>query len=158
MAIATPLSSERETLLFSFFQTHVDLRRALDAAMREAHGISMGTFEVLSRLQAAQRGGLTLTQLTELAPFSLSRISRLVVDLESRGLVERRACTSDRRVAYVALTEKGEQLVRAGRDTFFTVVEERFLGRLSPEETEVLSTVFARLGGGGAECAGALGA
>ena len=158
MAISTASSTDRETLLFGFFQTHVGLRHALDVALMSAHGISMATYEVLNRLAGAERGGLTLTQLTELAPLSLSRISRLTADLERDGVIERRACTSDKRVSYVALTTEGVRLVRQSQATFFAVVDERFLGQLTPQEAAVLEGVFARLGGGGGGCANALAA
>lgn len=158
MSISIAPETDREALLFGFFQTHVGLRHALDAALANAHGISMATYEVLNRLAGAERGGLTLTQLTERAPLSLSRISRLIADLERDGTVERRSCTTDKRVSYVALTKQGAVLVRKSQATFFAVVDERFLGQLTPQEAEVLAGVFARLGGGGGECANALAA
>ena len=158
MATRTAAPTDREMLLFGFFQTHVGLRHALDTALMSAHGLSMATYEVLNRLAGAERGGLTLTQLTELAPLSLSRISRLIVDLERDGIVERRACTSDRRVSYIALTAQGAALVRESQTTFFAVVDERFLSQLTPQEAAVLEGVFARLGSGGGGCANALAA
>ena len=158
MYTATQTANEREALLWSFFVTQETLRRALDAALSGKHGISLGTYEVLNQIAAAKRGGLTLTQLTEVAPLSLSRISRLVVDLERDGLVERRSCTADKRVSYVALTTKGTALVRRSQATFFAIVDEHFLGRLSTAEVEVLAGIFGRLGGHGGECANALAA
>lgn len=158
MSTQTASTTDREALLFGFFGTHVDIRHAVDGALASAHGISMATYEVLNQLASAERGGLTLTQLTELAPLSLSRISRLIADLERTGIVERRSCPADRRVSYVALTAKGRTLVRKSQATFFAVVDERFLSQLTPEEAEVLHGVFVRLGHSGGECANALAA
>jgi DNA-binding MarR family transcriptional regulator len=158
MSTATQATTEREALLWSFFGTHETLRRALDSALAGRHGISLVTYEVLNQIASAKRGGLTLTRLTELSPLSLSRISRLIVDLEGNGLVERRSCTADKRVSYVALTAKGAALVRKSQTTFFAVVDEHFLGRLSAGEVELLAGIFGRLGGTGGECANALAA
>lgn len=146
------LTPEREGALYGFFQAQVDLRRALDRELSLQHGVSLTTYEVLSRLTTAEDGGLRTTQLAELSPLSLSRVSRLVDELCARGLTERRECATDKRVSYVALTREGRAFMRAAHKTFHATVEERFLGRLTDEETRMLSDLFARIANSGEEC------
>ena len=151
------LSPEREGALYGFLQAHVDLRRALDRELSLRHGVSLTTYEVLSRLITAEEGGLRTTQLADLSPLSLSRVSRLVDELCSRGLTERKECATDKRVSYVALTDEGTDFMRDAQKTFHATVEERFLGRLTEKETKMLSDLFARIANSGEECKTVLG-
>lgn len=146
----------RHAALFGFLQAQKELTRAMDAALVAHQGLSLATYEVLNRLAHAERGCLTITELAEATRLSLSRVSRVAHDFERRGLVERADCATDKRVNYIQLTPEGRSLVKAAQETFFTVVEERFLGRLDKAETEQLAEIFTRLSGGGADCATAL--
>jgi DNA-binding MarR family transcriptional regulator len=139
---------DRELAFFGFLQTHVELTRGLDQALSSGHAISLTGYEVLNRLGRAPKRSLRMTDLAEQALLSLSRVSRLVDELAGRNLVERRACTQDKRVSYVALTDDGCSLLREAQETFLHTVEESFLGRLTEEETRVLADVFGRISGG----------
>jgi DNA-binding MarR family transcriptional regulator len=143
---------DRESAFFGLLQTNVDLTRALDQELSSRHGISLAGYEVLNRLAHAEDSRLRMTKLAERTPLSLSRISRVCDDLAMRGLVERRACESDRRVSYATLTEAGHAFLREAQETFYVTVEERFLGHLTEEETKVLSDVFMRVTAGNGAC------
>ena len=151
------LAPEQETVFFGFLQAHMDITRALEHQLTAAHGMSLAGYEVLNRLSGAADDGLRMTDLADRSRLSLSRISRVVDDLQLRGMVERRACATDKRVSYAALTEAGAAFLREAQETFYDVVEDRFLGRLSARETRVLADVFGRMVGGDTECRSALG-
>jgi DNA-binding MarR family transcriptional regulator len=146
------LPRDRESAFFGLLQANVDLTRSLEQALQQRHGISLAGYEVLNRLAHAEEHQLRMTNLAERTPLSLSRISRVCDDLALRGYVERRACASDRRVAYATLLPQGLAFLRDAQETFYATVEERFLGLLSPEETKVLADVFLRLTGGDGAC------
>lgn len=148
---------EQETAFFGFLQAHVELTRAIDQALSARHGTSLAGYEVLNRLAHADEHSLRMSDLAGQTPLSLSRISRVVDDLCARGLTERRSCDSDKRVSYAALTPAGRDFLIEAQDTFHEMVQERFLGQLSPQETSVLASVFDRLAGGGGDCKTALG-
>jgi DNA-binding MarR family transcriptional regulator len=150
-------SPERESAFFGLLQTHVEIIRALEHELAARHGVSLAGYEVLNRVGRAPDGGLRMSDLADRTRLSLSRISRVVDDLVLRGWAERRPCATDRRVSYVGLTEAGGSLLREAQETFYDTVEERFLGRLSAEETRVLGDVFARLAARGEDCQTALG-
>jgi len=143
---------DRESAFFGLLQTYIDVTRALDQELSTRHGISLAGYEVLNRLGHADGGQLRMTALAERTPLSLSRISRVCDDLALRGLVERRACDTDRRVSYATLTDAGHAFLREAQDTFYSTIEQRFLGQLSEEETKVLSDVFLRLTAGDGAC------
>jgi DNA-binding MarR family transcriptional regulator len=136
-------------------QAHAELTRSLDAELHADHGISLSGYEMLSRLAHCPDGRMRMSDLAQATKLSLSRVSRLMDQLETRGLVARRSCDSDSRIVYAAIEPAGRNLVRAAQETFFAVVDERFFGRLSCAEVEQLGTLLERLvdQGPGSACA-----
>jgi DNA-binding MarR family transcriptional regulator len=150
------LPPDREAAWLGLLQAHAELTRGLDGALSERHGLTLSSYEVLSRLAHADDGHLRMSQLAERTQLSLSRVSRVIDALADRRLAARRACSSDSRVVYATITEGGRRLIAEAQDTFFEVIEERFLGRLSCDEVGLLGTIFARMvagRGGEAPCA-----
>ena len=70
-------------------ETHKQLTRALDAELESRYGLSLCGLELLARLAAAPDRCLRLSALAAQAGLSLSRVSRIAVMLETRGLIER---------------------------------------------------------------------
>ena len=135
----------REAAWIGLLQAHSELTRALDAALSSTHGLSLSAYEVLSRLAHAEDGHLRMSMLAERSGLSLSRVSRVIDTLERRGLVARKSCPVDSRVVHATITPEGTALVAEAQETFFTVVEDRFLGRLSCDEVEQLGALLGRL-------------
>ena len=61
-------------------------------------------------------GPVTVTRLAEAEQVRTPTISRLVADLEQEGLVKRIVDSQDKRVRLVTATDKGQRLLRQGRD------------------------------------------
>jgi DNA-binding MarR family transcriptional regulator len=139
------LPPAREAAWIGLLQAHSELTRRVDAELSSAHGLSMSAYEVLSRLAHAEDGHLRMSQLAERCQLSLSRVSRVIDALETRTLAERQHCPGDSRVVYAAITPGGRALVSEAQETFFNVIEERFLGRLSCDEIEQLGSLLGRL-------------
>src|SRR6201999_3357147 len=76
-------------------ETHKALTRALDAELESHYGLSLSGLELLARLAAAPDRCLRLSALATQSGLSLSRVSRIAVTLESRGLIERAPCDED---------------------------------------------------------------
>lgn len=136
-----PVSSEAWTGLL---QTHRRLTRELDAELEAQHDLSFSALEILARLHRAEERHLRMSDLADQASLSLSRVSRLVDQLERRGAVARQACPTDARVVHVVLTDPGAELLCQAQETHFAGVEERFFGRLSEDEVAVLAEIFSR--------------
>lgn len=102
-----------------------------------ASGLSAPRLSALSVLVFG--GPLPLTALAEAEQVRPPTMSRLVKQLESEGLVERRADPADRRVQRVKATAKGRRLLREGRDR-----RVRRLARSLAELTETERRELAR--------------
>jgi DNA-binding MarR family transcriptional regulator len=131
-------------------QTHRQLTRELDARLEAEHGLSLSGLELLARLNAAPERWLRLSTLANQTGLSLSRVSRIVDALESRGLVERRPCASDARAINAQLTEAGRARLTEAEVTHRSAAQTLFFDHLSCDEVTTLATVFARFAPGAA--------
>ena len=68
-------------------ETHKRLARELEAELMAEHGLGISGLEVQFRLGRADGRAMRLTALADAAGLSLSRVSRILDTLESRGLV-----------------------------------------------------------------------
>jgi DNA-binding MarR family transcriptional regulator len=128
-------------------EAHKSLTRELDRELERAHGLSVSSLELLSRLAGADERSLRLSTLADRCGLSLSRVSRIVDVLEHRGLVQRRPCPVDGRAKNACLTDAGLDLLRTAQETHFAGVQQRFFDRLQPREISTLAAVFARFAG-----------
>jgi DNA-binding MarR family transcriptional regulator len=125
-------------------ETHKQLTRMLDAELESRYGLSLSGLELLARLAAAPERCLRLSALAAQAGLSLSRVSRIAVMLESRGLIERTPCPDDARAVEAHLTAAGLTVMRDAQCTHFASVQQRFFDQLRPGELDVLAEVFGR--------------
>src|SRR3712207_1335333 len=121
------LAPDREAAWLGLLQAHAELTRALDTELAARHGLGLSAYEVLSRVGRVEEGYLRMTHLALMVNLSVSRVSRVIDQLTDRGLVERGACPGDSRVVHVKLTSAGSATVKDAQDTFFGVIEDRFL-------------------------------
>jgi len=111
---AEPLSSDEEALWRSLMQVLLALPRVLDRDMVRATGLTANEYKVLMHLSEAPDCQLRMAELAIATALSASRMTRLVDDLQSRGLVSRRTSENDGRGNVAALTAAGrEKLVSA---------------------------------------------
>lgn len=125
-------------------ETHKLLTRALDAELESRYGLTLSGLELLARLAAAPDRCLRLSALAAQAGLSLSRVSRIAVTLETRGLIERTPCREDARAVEAHLTPAGLTLMREAQETHFASVQQRFFDALAPGELDTLAAVFGR--------------
>ncbi len=126
-------------------ETHKQLTRLLDAELEARYGLSLSGLELLARLAAAPDRCLRLSSLAAEAGLSLSRVSRIAVLLEARGLIERKPCPADARAVEAHLTSPGLELMRAAQKTHFASVQRLFFDQLRSGELEALAAVLGRL-------------
>jgi DNA-binding MarR family transcriptional regulator len=125
-------------------ETHKQLTRLLDAELESRYGLSLSGLELLARLAAAPGRCLRLSSLAAEAGLSLSRVSRIAVLLEARGLIDRKPCAQDARAVEAHLTAAGLALMRAAQKTHFTSVQSAFFDHLRDGELDALADVFGR--------------
>lgn len=86
----------------------------------------------------SQHGELTLGELASIERVAPPSMTRIAARLEEKGLLERRADTSDRRVARVAISASGRDLLRDSRERGDAFVSAR-LAALTESERKLLS-------------------
>ncbi len=130
---------------FGLLHAYSALVRQLDADLVARHGLPLNAFEVLLRLAHAETGQLRMSELARDTVLSLSGVSRLVDRLEREGLLERRACESDARGSFAAITEAGRARMAAAQGDHVREVRALFQRHLAPEELERLGEFWDRL-------------
>lgn len=125
-------------------ETHKQLTRILDAELESRYGLTLSSLELLARLAVAPDRCLRLSSLAAETGLSLSRVSRIAVMLQARGLVDREPCPQDARAVEAHLTPEGLALLREAQATHFASVQRLFFDQLSDRELDALAEVFAR--------------
>jgi DNA-binding MarR family transcriptional regulator len=128
-----------------FLRTHARIVRELDQELRDAHGMPLGTFDVLINLALAPEEMLRMRDLADAIVLSRSGLTRLVDRLVREGLVERRRCGEDARGAWAVLTPAGKRALAKAAPTHFDGVRRRFLSALDEEEQERLGDVWDKI-------------
>ena len=126
-------------------QAHAFAVEVLEERLLRRHGLPLGWFEVLLRLADAPDGVLRMQDLARLAWLSKSGITRLVDRMEAAGLVERRACATDRRVTYAAISEAGRERINAAIPTHREDVQAVFAQHLSRTEQRQLRALLEKV-------------
>ena len=124
-------------------ETGSALRLAVLRLSRRLRQESTGAGEITPSQMSAlvvlsQHGELTLGELAAIERIAPPSMTRIAVRLEANGLLERRADNADRRVARVAISPAGLDLLhqsRARGDAFVT----KRVKALSTEEQDVLA-------------------
>jgi DNA-binding MarR family transcriptional regulator len=143
--VARGLPDEKRAAWVGFMKSHAALTRALDADLIANFGIPLSGFEVLFAVGYAQEGSLKMSDVAEQARLSPSRVSRLVTELAHRGLLERRACETDSRVVYAAITDEGRTLLASCEELHFEGVERRFFSGLTDQQISQLAELWPRV-------------
>ncbi|MWA01520.1 MarR family transcriptional regulator [Actinomadura sp. LD22] len=120
----------------------VRLTEIMDRDLKAKHGLSVSEYEILVRLSEAPGHRLRMAELADNASQSRSRLSHTCSRLESKGLVKRDTCGTDKRGVYAQLTDDGfAALERAARD-HVEVVREYLIDVIEPEDLEAVGRAF----------------
>lgn len=88
----------------------------IEATLGDRHSLCLTAYEVMQCLSARQ-GGTPLSVVCETVERSQPRISRLVTQMEDRGLVGRSKSPDDRRAFQISLTAEGRLMFGEASDT-----------------------------------------
>ncbi len=120
------------------------LNRAFDRSLNERAGINQSQFEGLLRL-ARSGGQLSMSELADQIALTSGGATRLVARLVDAGHAERRACDTDRRVQYVAITDEGSRALTRALEVHLADLDELFTGKMSEAERETIVRVMERI-------------
>jgi DNA-binding MarR family transcriptional regulator len=124
------------------------LEGTLNARLEGSLGTSLGEFDVLVVLDAADEGRLRMKDIGDHLSVSKAGVTRLIDRLEERGLVERAPCPSDRRVIWARITPAGRALVAQAVPLADAAVEELIGARLAADEIARTRAALDRVAGG----------
>ncbi len=114
------------------------VNRSLEREMQQELGIPLTFFEVMLRL-ARTGDGVALNALAAQVSFSSGGFSRLVDRMELRGLVERRACPSNRRSTLIALTGDGRAVLERAFRLHAEGLQRLVVDQVEPAALEALT-------------------
>jgi DNA-binding MarR family transcriptional regulator len=132
--------------LFAIAHVQSHAVRLIDDALARAHTANLTGYELLKRLATLHPDGASVRYLSDQVLLSPSRVSRVVDEFVTRGLLERAASPHDGRLSLVRLTDGGRAELEAMDATFERALEAHFLDRLSVEQVQTLIDIGHRLG------------
>ena len=129
---------ERAWRALQFMQMRLEARLARQLAVES--GLSYPDYLVLVALTDDPHGRLRLFELGEVLGWEKSRLSHHVARMADRRLVTKEKCDSDRRGAYVAITNEGRKEIEAAAPGHVAAVRRLFLDHLTPDELDAITT------------------
>lgn len=149
MAEVDPLSATEEAFWRALMRIVLSLPRRLDIDLVRTVGITANEYTTLMCLSEAVDHELRIANLANAAALSASRMSRLVDDLQARGLVSKRASSEDGRGNLATLTPAGLAKLNEAWPAHLASVRERVFDHIDPSTVEkaahALSEVAATL-------------
>lgn len=118
------------------------LRRSAALRFRREHDVSLMEWRTLALIEHLQP--VTLRALTDYSSTDKAQISRIVSALVERGLVERRAHSTDARSAELVLTAAGRKKVK-GLARTAQLRDRSFRGELNAQEAAQLVAMLRKL-------------
>ena len=149
MREVAPLNQTEEDLWRALIRVVLSLPRALDADLRQAAGVTSNEYKTLMCLSEAPKRELRMADLANAAALSASRMTRLVDDLQARGMVIKRVCADDGRGNVAKLTPAGMTKLKAAWPAHLASVRDRVFDQVDPSSVEqaaqALAGIAARL-------------
>ena len=97
-------------------------------------GLSDSDYAVLVQLTDRPDGRLRIYELADDLGWEKSRVSHQVARMAARDLVRKEQCDSDRRGAYVVVSDHGRAEIEAAAPGHVAVVRRLFIDRLTPRQ------------------------
>ena len=138
--VRTFLTEEQERIWFGLTQTYDALLGALDARMLAEHNMPLSAY-----VTHAEDGAISISDLAELVRLSPSQVSRIAIDLERRGLVQRHRSQNDSRSTEVAVTESGRAQLQAAAPTYLSTIRSYLFDGLAERDVKQLARILERV-------------
>ncbi len=139
-----PFSPEEFDAWRGLIRLREAVTREIDERLRQDGELSLADYGVLITLVTAPALRLRMGSLGAQRMLTPSGITRVVNDLEKRGLVRREPDPADGRAAFAELTKPGLEALRRAQVIHHTAVRELYLGRLTQHELDRLTRLFEK--------------
>lgn len=140
-----PTFSKREHQAWgNLLGVHSRMMSVIESDLQSRCGLSHVEFEILLRLNFADKNQLRIQELAERSILTRSGTSRLVERLEKTGLLKRIKATDDKRGANAVLTKAGIEMFSRARKGHIALVKQEFLGKYTDAELDTLAELLGR--------------
>jgi DNA-binding MarR family transcriptional regulator len=145
MAKVESLSPAEEDLWRAIMRIVKVLPRNLDSDLIHGAGVSASDYTTLMHLSEAPNRELRMSDLASATGLSASRMTRLVDDLQSRGLVTKTASTSDARGNVARLTPRGMAKLKSAWPVHLASVRRRFFDSIDAKAVEGVAKALSEV-------------
>jgi DNA-binding MarR family transcriptional regulator len=142
------LSHDEERIWFGLMETFEALQHALDHTLIAEHNMPLSSFEALMHIAHAEGGAISISDLAERIRISPSQVSRIAIDLERRGLVERRRSLTDSRSTEVAIADPGRTHLQTAAPAYLSTIRAHLFDALDERDVKQLSRIWERIEAG----------
>jgi DNA-binding MarR family transcriptional regulator len=142
------LSETQERIWFGLMETFDALQHALDTRLTAEHNLPLSLFESLMHIAHAEDRAISISDLAERIRISPSQVSRIAIDLERRGLVERRHSPTDSRSTEVAITDPRRTQLQTAAPAYLSTIRAHLFDALSERDVSQLARIWNRIEAG----------
>jgi DNA-binding MarR family transcriptional regulator len=143
--VVRALSDDELAAYFALRGAGDRLQRAVTHQLR-AHDLTEVQFAILARLSSGKHG-IGMSELARGLVVTKSGLTYQAGQLEQRGLVVRRASTSDDRGVLLHLTPDGKALFARVLPAHVKLVRELFIDRIDPADLAIVRDALAQVAG-----------
>jgi DNA-binding MarR family transcriptional regulator len=152
VAKVVPLNETEEAFWRALMRIVLSLPRRLDNDLVRTVGITANEYTTLMCLSEARGRELRMADLANAAALSASRMTRLVDDLQTRGLVAKRTSSDDARGTVAKLTPAGLAKLKKAWPAHLASVRDRVFDHVDPgtvaKAAQALSEIAGQLEAG----------
>ena len=117
----------------------------LERVAESRGGLPLGEHFLLVQIARGPENGIRPTDLAARSLLTKSGVTRALDRLEKAGLIERRACPSDKRGFHIFLTPRGRHLLKRSAPSHIRAIAKHFAEPLSSDELAVMTTALERI-------------
>jgi DNA-binding MarR family transcriptional regulator len=145
MATVEPLSPTEEELWRAIMRLVKVIPRHLDSDLIRDAGLTASDYTTIMHLSEAPNRELRMADLATATDLSASRMTRLVDDLQARGLVTKTASSSDARGNVARLTSRGMAKLKSAWPVHLMSVRTRFFDYLDASTVEIVARALSEV-------------
>jgi DNA-binding MarR family transcriptional regulator len=145
MAGVDPLSPTEDLLWRALMRIVVSLSRRLDGDLLRVVGISGNEYLTLLSLSETPKREMRMSDLADATALSASRMTRLIDELRSCGLVIKRASPDDGRGHVASLTAAGWAKLETARGVHLSTVRALVFDHVDPASCKEAAGVLAEI-------------
>lgn len=134
-----PFDSPEQEAVINILRTNDQIQNRFGKLFRQ-FGVTASQYNVL-RILAGEGKPMPCLEIASRTIQVVPAITGLIDRLENQGLVQRERCVEDRRVIYVTLTPKGEELLERMAEPV-SKLHKKLLSHMTPKQLEQLSLLL----------------